>query len=155
MFCRSGCSCSMCIRPCSDEIINGPKDLPDYDEVMEEAALKSAMNHGTPDISGGLEIDEDNEVVYFKDQYSKTSMIMPLKEFLKFHKSSEILNCKLGLYKVHWESGGYSLAAIGNMYNGDRWLAPVNWTAEVGKNPGCLLKDKVNEIKRLEYLEIE
>jgi hypothetical protein len=33
----------------------------------------------------------------------------------------------LGLYRVHWKSGGSSLAAIGMMENGDRWIAPTNW----------------------------
>ncbi|MBD8556344.1 hypothetical protein IFT84_17690 [Rhizobium sp. CFBP 8762] len=33
----------------------------------------------------------------------------------------------LGLYRVHWKSGGNSLAAIGMGSNGDRWIAPTNW----------------------------
>lgn len=33
-----------------------------------------------------------------------------------------------GLYRVHWLSGGCSLAAIGCGYNGDNWIAPINWT---------------------------
>lgn len=32
-----------------------------------------------------------------------------------------------GLYKVYWKSGGDSLAAVGVLPNGDRWLAPTNW----------------------------
>ena len=34
----------------------------------------------------------------------------------------------LGLYKVWWVSGGTSECAIGMLDNGDRWLAPTNWT---------------------------
>lgn len=32
-----------------------------------------------------------------------------------------------GLYRVFWKSGGSSLAAIGMLPNGDRWIAPTNW----------------------------
>jgi hypothetical protein len=32
-----------------------------------------------------------------------------------------------GLYRVHWKSGGSSLAAIGVTDDGGRWLAPINW----------------------------
>jgi hypothetical protein len=35
-----------------------------------------------------------------------------------------------GLYEVFWKSGGSSLAAVGSLHNGDRWLAPCNWTME-------------------------
>jgi hypothetical protein len=35
--------------------------------------------------------------------------------------------CPLGLYRVHWKSGGYSLAAIGMAKDGTRWIAPTNW----------------------------
>ena len=34
---------------------------------------------------------------------------------------------KSGIYKIHWKSGGSSIASIGVMKNGDRWLAPTNW----------------------------
>lgn len=32
-----------------------------------------------------------------------------------------------GLYKIHWEDGGTSLAAIGTDECGDNWLACTNW----------------------------
>ena len=35
---------------------------------------------------------------------------------------------KHGLYRVWWAEGGTSLAALGSMPNGERWLAPTNWT---------------------------
>ena len=34
---------------------------------------------------------------------------------------------KSGLYKVHWKEGGLSLAAVGIMPNGVRWISPTNW----------------------------
>lgn len=36
----------------------------------------------------------------------------------------------LGLYKIYWLSGGYSLAAVGFNNAGKRWLAPTNWIFE-------------------------
>lgn len=47
------------------------------------------------------------------------------------------MKMKLGLYKVFWKSGGYSLASIGQDHDGNLWVAPCNWT---GKN----LDGKVN-----------
>jgi len=35
-----------------------------------------------------------------------------------------------GLYRIWWKSGGNSLASVGSMRNGDRWLAPTNWIDE-------------------------
>ena len=35
----------------------------------------------------------------------------------------------LGLYQIYWESGGSSLAAIGMDREGNRWMAPTNWTS--------------------------
>ena len=34
----------------------------------------------------------------------------------------------LGLHRIHWSSGGTSLAAIGMQSDGRRWIAPCNWT---------------------------
>lgn len=35
----------------------------------------------------------------------------------------------LGVYRVFWNDGGSSVAAIGQLHDGTRWLAPANWTA--------------------------
>lgn len=35
----------------------------------------------------------------------------------------------LGLYRIYWKRCNQtSLAAIGMLNNGDKWLAPINWT---------------------------
>lgn len=34
-----------------------------------------------------------------------------------------------GLYRIWWDSGGSSLAAVGVTADGKRWLAPINWVA--------------------------
>ena len=43
-----------------------------------------------------------------------------------------------GLYRVHWkqkDGGGTSLASVGSLHSGERWIAPTNWTAKDGDNP--------------------
>ncbi len=44
----------------------------------------------------------------------------------------------LGVYRIHWKEssgGGSSVAAVGQMHDGQRWLAPANWTAPKGQCP--------------------
>lgn len=36
-----------------------------------------------------------------------------------------------GIYRLDWKGGGSSVAAVGVLYDGTRWFAPVNWTSEV------------------------
>ena len=42
-------------------------------------------------------------------------------------RKAEVRTLPHGLYKIHWESGDQSLASVGSMPNGDRWMAPTNW----------------------------
>lgn len=63
----------------------------------------------------------------------------------------DMKNCKLGLYEVFWKSGGSSIASIGNMHNGVRWVAPTNWTSE--SDPTGRLDDKmIDSIERIVLL---
>ena len=32
-----------------------------------------------------------------------------------------------GLYRIYWNTGGFSLAAVGMTSDGGRWIAPTNW----------------------------
>jgi hypothetical protein len=54
-----------------------------------------------------------------------------------------------GLYRIHWKSGGTSLAAIGSMSNGNRWIAPTNWLAP-STDPSS---SSWAEIERLERID--
>jgi hypothetical protein len=38
---------------------------------------------------------------------------------------------KHGLYVLHWEEGGHSLAAVGSDDAGQRWFAPINWISGI------------------------
>lgn len=58
-----------------------------------------------------------------------------------------MLNCELGLYKIHWKSGGASFAYISQDRNGNLWFAATNWTSG-----NALLKDHVQSIARMEML---
>jgi hypothetical protein len=62
---------------------------------------------------------------------------------MRTFEGEDMKKCPLGLYKIFWKSGGSSLAAIGNMYNGVRWIAPINWTAQVGEDPTGRMNDKM------------
>ena len=63
-------------------------------------------------------------------------------------KLSEVKKLPLGLYVVHWKSGGTSLAAIGMKRDGDRWLAPVNWVFPTGE------QHIWRTIEKLEHIEV-
>jgi hypothetical protein len=65
----------------------------------------------------------------------------------------EIINCPLGLYRIYWQSGGSSLAAVGNLHCGTRWIAPVNWTCKKGSNPTSNITDIISEIEKMELIE--
>jgi hypothetical protein len=46
-----------------------------------------------------------------------------------------------GIYRLYWDDGGSSLAAVGSDRNGDRWFAPTNWVAGVASvNWGAVLR---------------
>lgn len=33
-----------------------------------------------------------------------------------------------GLYFIYWKTGGYSVGAVGINNEGERWIAPTNWS---------------------------
>lgn len=35
-----------------------------------------------------------------------------------------------GIYNLFWKTGGSSVAAVGMLYDGRRWFAPINWTSK-------------------------
>lgn len=39
------------------------------------------------------------------------------------------LKLELGFYRLYWKTGGSSIAAVGQLYDGRRWFAPCNWTS--------------------------
>lgn len=57
-----------------------------------------------------------------------------------------------GLYRLHWKSGGSSLAAVGNTHNGTRWFAPVNWSTEVA---GDVVSTEWRPVEYVDAIEIE
>ena len=62
----------------------------------------------------------------------------------------DILNCKHGLYKIYWKSGGSSLASIGSLSCGARWFAPTNWTN--ARHPTGVLENYVDDIIKLKLI---
>ncbi len=52
------------------------------------------------------------------------------------HRVNELRETATGLYRVYWKSGeGSSLAAIGMLPSGERWLAPINWVRPTENPP--------------------
>ena len=69
---------------------------------------------------------------------------------IESYMGEEIKDCPLGLYEVFWKSGGSSIAAIGNMHNGVRWIAPCNWTTSEGFDPTERIEGEfINNIKSI------
>lgn len=66
----------------------------------------------------------------------------------------KIINCNSGLYRVYWADGGSSLAAIGSLYDGTRWLAPTNWVtgSKTETNPTTTLEKYIDNIKAIYLL---
>ena len=58
-------------------------------ETIEAAAIKCLENFGTPDISGGLEVDEDLGVVYFKNAMGYTSLMMTIDAFNEWREAND------------------------------------------------------------------
>lgn len=50
-------------------------------------------------------------------------------------KEKDVQKLVHGLYRIYWKDGGTSLAAVGSLHSGTRWLAPTNWTCKDDGNP--------------------
>jgi hypothetical protein len=66
-----------------------------------------------------------------------------------------LLECDFGLYVIYWTSGGSSLAAVGQDHEGNRWIAPTNWTCEVGANPTSMLSDNLKYIEAMVKVDVK
>lgn len=55
-----------------------------------------------------------------------------------------------GLYEIFWKSGGSSIASVGNMHDGVRWIAPTNWTSK--DSPAGRMDKHVDSIERMVLL---
>lgn len=67
-------------------------------------------------------------------------------------KKEDVKELRHGLYRIYWkkkEGGGTSVASVGNLHDGQKWIAPTNWTAKVGENPTAFGKiwDKVKKVE--------
>lgn len=60
--------------------------------------------------------------------------------------ASELHN---GIYRLHWKSGGFSLAAVGRLHDGTTWYAPTNWTAADQTGIACTDWRKVDHVERI------
>jgi hypothetical protein len=72
------------------------------------------------------------------------------EKWARKYGSIDLSQYRNGLYRVHWTGGGSSLAAVGTLHDGARWLAPVNWTSPDGT--GIASEQHWNEVERLELI---
>ena len=63
-------------------------------------------------------------------------------------KKSKVKELKNGVYRIYWKSGGYSVASIGRLPNGDVWLAPSNWTEP------SIKMDTWKSVKKVKLIEV-
>lgn len=64
----------------------------------------------------------------------------------------EIKEMPNGLYRIYWKEGGSSLAAVGCIYNGDRWMAPCNWTSRDYDYPKVATCHNWRKVERVELI---
>ena len=63
------------------------------------------------------------------------------------YSGDQLPNIKFGLYEIFWNDGGSSLASVGQMYDGELWIAPCNWTSK--DNPTGLLSKHMDSIEKM------
>jgi hypothetical protein len=54
----------------------------------------------------------------------------------------------LGVYRLYWKGGGYSLASIGQLDDGTHWFAPSNWSSKNVQSVGWTDKWRLIEIAK-------
>ena len=67
----------------------------------------------------------------------------------------DVQNLDHGLYRVYWkksQGGGTSLASVGILHSGQRWLAPTNWTCKDGQNPTGFGGETWKAVKKVELI---
>ena len=42
-------------------------------------------------------------------------------------KKRDVEKLPHGIYRIYWKDGGSSVAAVGSLSDGERWIAPTNW----------------------------
>lgn len=82
--------------------------------------------------SGELSPEEaQNEIITLMETASQFEWA----EDSKIYAGEYMKECELGIYEVFWKGGGSSIASIGMRDNGERWVAPTNWSSKKGSDP--------------------
>lgn len=62
---------------------------------------------------------------------------------------------QIGVYVLHWNSGGASLATVGQTHSGARWFAPANWVFDDAlgwRARGWVVSNDWGSIERVEAI---
>lgn len=64
---------------------------------------------------------------------------------------------KPGIYRLHWCSGGSSLASVGQFVDGSNWYAPTNWLGESERHAATSFADAMpwSDWTKIERIERE
>jgi hypothetical protein len=62
---------------------------------------------------------------------------------------------EFGLYRLHWKTGGSSLAAVGGLGDGTLWFGPINWTSDGPEGIASIGWYSVEHAVKLEVLPCE
>lgn len=62
---------------------------------------------------------------------------------------------QLGVYRLFWKSGGFSVASVGMTYDGTRWYAPANWTTgSADASLATVVSTDWGRVDRVELIEV-
>ncbi len=96
------------------------------------------------DVQGGTKTPEEAQ--------SEILKILSIEKPPKFYSGKDLHTVPLGIYKIFWKDGGTSLASVGNLHDGVRWIAPINWTSK--DSPTGRMDECASDIKKMVFLNL-
>jgi hypothetical protein len=102
-----------------------------------------------------------SEVVKIHPYHDMGKPYVPLKDIVEILEKKGIIvttekfdpqKLDFGVYRIYWNTGGYSLASVGQTANGTIWFAPCNWTCDNNKEPNVASIDwcRVHKVELIE-----
>jgi hypothetical protein len=79
-------------------------------------------------------------------QHLEPSLAKEIEDLLRRFEPADLRH---GLYRIHWKSGGASLASVGLLEDGRRWFAPINWSGPKPEGIASCCWHKVERIEKV------
>lgn len=107
--------------------------------VKATGEIEEYMKDASKSSNGAFEVQSSAEVWCISAKRYTAKWVEEHKDIKVDHWTSadrnsgdytgdSIFVCPHGLYQVFWSDGSNSLASVGSLNDGSRWLAPTNWT---------------------------